>query len=199
MGCGNNAEGDALHANPIRAHDRPHARPRARAPSQQKPASQPSAPPSSPHSSTRCSPPMCSRRSSSRSRPLLLIQHLGKGPEPVVPKNAPLAIEWYRFKPSLEADMREAALLISLAQFGLILEDESVLATHARRRQRQADAQPPAGARAGHRSRQHLISTTPGALLPTLRFIWQAAARARAAAARGRARVWRLWPATLGL
>ena len=98
----------------------------------------------------------------------LLIQ-LGKGPEPVVPKNAPLAIEWYRFKPSLEADMRDATLLISHAGAGSILEgmrlgkrmlvvvNDKLMHNHQQELAQELH------------SRQHLISTTPGALLPTLR------------------------------
>ena len=51
----------------------------------------------------------------------LMIQ-LGRGPEPVLPKSPPLQIEWYRFKPSLEEDMRGASLVVSHAGAGSILE-----------------------------------------------------------------------------
>ncbi|KAL1526792.1 hypothetical protein AB1Y20_015488 [Prymnesium parvum] len=47
---------------------------------------------------------------------------VGRGSEPLVPTKAPLSIDWYRFKPSLEEDMAGASLLISHAGAGSILE-----------------------------------------------------------------------------
>ena len=103
----------------------------------------------------------------------LLIQ-LGKGPEPVVPKNAPLAIEWYRFKPSLEADMREATLLISHAGAGSILEgmrlgkrmlvvvNDKLMHNHQQELAHELH------------SRRHLLATTPAELLATLRGLGEA-------------------------
>ena len=47
---------------------------------------------------------------------------VGRGADPAVPSCTPISIEWYRFKDSLEADMRAASLLISHAGAGSILE-----------------------------------------------------------------------------
>ena len=94
---------------------------------------------------------------------------LGRGPEPQIPDAAPLAIEWYRFKPSLEADMREASLIVSHAGAGSIMEGMRlskrmlVVVNDALMHNHQQEL-----AQELH-SRQHLIATTPGALLPTLR------------------------------
>ena len=47
---------------------------------------------------------------------------IGRGSKPVLPSEPPLHIEWYRFKPSLDEDMRSASLIVSHAGAGSILE-----------------------------------------------------------------------------
>ena len=42
-----------------------------------------------------------------------LLLQIGRGPRPTVPAAPPLAVEVYDFKPSLDADMRACALLVS--------------------------------------------------------------------------------------
>mmetsp|Transcript_44111 Transcript_44111/g.73218 ORF Transcript_44111/g.73218 Transcript_44111/m.73218 type:complete len:173 (+) Transcript_44111:42-560(+) len=51
-----------------------------------------------------------------------LCLQIGRGSEPTIPECPPLAVKWYRFKNSLESDMHNAALLISHAGAGSILE-----------------------------------------------------------------------------
>ena len=98
-----------------------------------------------------------------------LLLQLGRGPEPHWPADAPLEVEWYRFKPSLDADMREAALIVSHAGAGSILEgmrlgkrmlvvvNDALMHNHQQELAQELHA------------RRHLLATTPGELLPTLR------------------------------
>jgi len=53
-----------------------------------------------------------------------LVIQIGRGSEPTLPASPPpaLSVEWYRFKDSLAADMRSAALLVSHAGAGSIME-----------------------------------------------------------------------------
>lgn len=53
----------------------------------------------------------------------LVIQY-GKGNEPIIPKDSPMKnnIETYRFRPTLDADMREADLILSHAGAGTVME-----------------------------------------------------------------------------
>ena len=97
-----------------------------------------------------------------------LLLQLGRGPEPQIPDAAPLAIEWYRFKPSLEADMREASLIVSHAGAGSIMEgmrlskrmlvvvNDALMHNHQQELAQELHA------------RQHLLATTPAGLLTTL-------------------------------
>jgi beta-1,4-N-acetylglucosaminyltransferase len=98
----------------------------------------------------------------------LLIQ-LGRGPEITIPAAAPLEVEWYRFKPSLEEDMRTASLIISHAGAGSILEgmrlgalmlvvvNDELMHNHQQELAEEL------------RSRQHLLATTPSGLARSLR------------------------------
>lgn len=97
-----------------------------------------------------------------------LLLQLGRGPEPVVPVSPPLAIEWYRFKPSLDEDMRDAELIISHAGAGSILEGMRlhalmvVVVNDALMHNHQQEL-----AHELH-SRAHLVSTTPSGLANAL-------------------------------
>jgi beta-1,4-N-acetylglucosaminyltransferase len=51
-----------------------------------------------------------------------LLLQIGRGAEPVLSSPAALAVEWYRFKDSLVQDMRSAALIVSHAGAGSIME-----------------------------------------------------------------------------
>lgn len=53
-----------------------------------------------------------------------LVVQYGKGSEPTLPKNSPLkdGIETYRFRPTLDDDMRQADLIISHAGAGTVME-----------------------------------------------------------------------------
>ena len=98
-----------------------------------------------------------------------LVIQLGRGPEITIPAAAPLTVEWYRFKPSLEEDMRAASLIISHAGAGSILEGMRlgalmlVVVNDALMHNHQQEL-----AEELH-SRQHLLSTTPTGLARTLR------------------------------
>ena len=98
-----------------------------------------------------------------------LVMQLGRGPEPSLPASSPLAIEWYRFKPSLEADMAEASLVVSHAGAGSILEGMRlnklmlVVVNDALMNNHQQEL-----AQELH-ERRHLLATTPAELLGTLR------------------------------
>ena len=97
-----------------------------------------------------------------------LVLQLGRGPEPQIPSTPPLKIEWYRFKPSLEPDMREASLLVSHAGAGSILEgmrlqklmlvvvNDALMDNHQQELAQELHA------------RKHLLATTPSGLLATL-------------------------------
>ena len=103
-----------------------------------------------------------------------LVLQVGKGPEPTVPKSPPLAIEWYQFKPSLEEDMRSAALVVSHAGAGSILEglrlraqmvvvvNDALMDNHQQELAHELH------------SRWHLLATTPSGLLATLRSLVEA-------------------------
>lgn len=98
-----------------------------------------------------------------------LVIQLGRGSEPALPANAPLEISFYNFKPSLEPDMREAALIVSHAGAGSILEgmrlgklmlvvvNDALMHNHQQELAHELHA------------RKHLLATTPGGLLETLR------------------------------
>ena len=98
-----------------------------------------------------------------------LTLQVGHGTTPVVPGSAPISVEWYRFKDSLEADMHAAALMVSHAGAGSILEglrlraklmvvtNERLMDNH---QQELADEM---------HARRHLIATTVGGLLEALR------------------------------
>uniref|UniRef100_A0A7S1D4U2 UDP-N-acetylglucosamine transferase subunit ALG13 n=1 Tax=Cyclophora tenuis TaxID=216820 RepID=A0A7S1D4U2_CYCTE len=51
----------------------------------------------------------------------LVIQY-GKGAEPTIPKDCPVSCRCYRFQSSLEADMKQADLIISHAGAGTVME-----------------------------------------------------------------------------
>ena len=97
-----------------------------------------------------------------------LVLQLGRGPEPNMPASPPLSIEWYRFKPSLQEDMRNAALIVSHAGAGSILESLKcdallvVVVNDALMDNHQQEL-----AEELH-SRRHLLSTTPSGLAETL-------------------------------
>ena len=103
-----------------------------------------------------------------------LLLQLGHGPEPRIPDSAPLTVEWYRFKPSLEADMRDAALVVSHAGAGSILEgmrlnklmlvvvNDALMHNHQQELAQELHA------------RKHLLATTPRELLATLRLLGDA-------------------------
>lgn len=97
-----------------------------------------------------------------------LTLQLGRGPEPSIPPAAPLEITWYRFKPSLEEDMRSADLLVSHAGAGSILEGMRLGATmvvvvnDTLMHNHQQELAEELG------NRQHLLATTPSALGDTL-------------------------------
>jgi beta-1,4-N-acetylglucosaminyltransferase len=99
-----------------------------------------------------------------------LLLQLGRGPDPPVPADTRgVEVEWYRFKPSLEADMREAELIVSHAGAGSILEGMRlrkrmlVVVNDALMHNHQQEL-----AQELH-ERKHLLATTPGGLLATLR------------------------------
>ena len=98
-----------------------------------------------------------------------LVMQLGRGPEPTLPAWAPLDIDWYRFKPSLGEDMRGAALLVSHAGAGSILEglktdamvvvvvNDALMDNHQQELAQELH------------ERKHLLATTPSGLAATLR------------------------------
>ena len=98
-----------------------------------------------------------------------LVLQIGRGPEPQLPDTAPLAIESYRFKPSLDGDMCAASLIISHAGAGSILEgmrlhkrmlvvvNDTLMHNHQQELAHELH------------ERQHLLATTPGGLLAMLR------------------------------
>ena len=98
-----------------------------------------------------------------------LVLQIGRGPEPQIPSGAPLQIEWYRFKPSLEPDMRDASLIVSHAGAGSILEgmrlkklmlvvvNDALMDNHQQELAQELHA------------RKHLLATVPSTLLATLR------------------------------
>ena len=98
-----------------------------------------------------------------------LVLQVGRGAEPQVPASPPLAVEWYRFKPSLDADMRDAALIISHAGAGSILEGMRlgalmvVVVNDALMHNHQQELAEELA------SRRHLLATTPSGLQATLR------------------------------
>ena len=98
-----------------------------------------------------------------------LVLQLGKGPDPAIPKDPPLKVEWYRFKPSLDADLRQADLVISHAGAGSILEALRlrkrlvVVVNDALMHNHQEEL-----AQELH-TREHLIATTPANLAEVLR------------------------------
>ena len=98
-----------------------------------------------------------------------LVLQTGRGPEPELPAQPPLAIECYRFKPSLDADMRDAALIVSHAGAGSILEGMRlgklmvVVVNDALMHNHQQEL-----AEELH-SRRHLLATVPRELAATLR------------------------------
>ncbi len=98
-----------------------------------------------------------------------LVLQLGRGAEPVLPAASPLAIDWYRFKPSLEEDMRGASLIISHAGAGSILEGMAlgarmvVVVNDALMHNHQRELADELHARA------HLVATVPSGLADTLR------------------------------
>ena len=98
-----------------------------------------------------------------------LVMQLGRGPEPTLPASSPIQITWYRFKPSLDDDMRSADLIISHAGAGSILEgmrlgalmivvvNDTLMHNHQQELAEEL------------RARQHLLATTPSGLLDALR------------------------------
>lgn len=94
---------------------------------------------------------------------------LGRGAEPAVPAAPPLEVEWYRFKPSLAADMADASLLLSHAGAGSILEGLRlnarmvVVVNEALHDNHQTELADELAARA------HLVATTPAGLAASLR------------------------------
>ena len=99
----------------------------------------------------------------------LCIQHGRGAPPPAAPASAPLEVESYRFKDTLAADMQGAALLISHAGAGSIMEglrcraalvvvvNDQLMDNHQQELAQQLDA------------RGHLLATTPAGLADALR------------------------------
>mmetsp|Transcript_52628 Transcript_52628/g.138390 ORF Transcript_52628/g.138390 Transcript_52628/m.138390 type:complete len:165 (+) Transcript_52628:57-551(+) len=93
---------------------------------------------------------------------------VGRGAEPAVPAKAPIHIEWYRFKPSLQEDMAGASLLISHAGAGSILEGMRlrarmvVVVNDALMDNHQTELADELA------DRDHCLGTTPSRLLATL-------------------------------
>eukprot|EP00315_Gephyrocapsa_oceanica_P000752 CAMPEP_0185336004 /NCGR_PEP_ID=MMETSP1363-20130426/88793_1 /TAXON_ID=38817 /ORGANISM="Gephyrocapsa oceanica, Strain RCC1303" /LENGTH=169 /DNA_ID=CAMNT_0027935043 /DNA_START=39 /DNA_END=544 /DNA_ORIENTATION=- len=95
---------------------------------------------------------------------------IGRGAEPVLPSDPPppIPVEWYRFKDSLEADMQSAALIISHAGAGSIMEglrctapllvavNDGLMDNHQQELAHELDR------------RGHLIATTPRGLCAAL-------------------------------
>ena len=90
---------------------------------------------------------------------------IGRGDEPTLAGPPTLAVEWYRFKESLAADVRDASLVISHAGAGSILEalrsdgtllvvviNDALMDNHQEELARELDA------------RRHLVATTVGGL-----------------------------------
>uniref|UniRef100_A0A7S0J467 UDP-N-acetylglucosamine transferase subunit ALG13 n=1 Tax=Calcidiscus leptoporus TaxID=127549 RepID=A0A7S0J467_9EUKA len=104
-----------------------------------------------------------------------LLMQIGRGREPVLPAEAPLTIEWYRFKDSLAADMHAASLLISHAGAGSIMEglgcaanllvvvNDSLMHNHQQELAHELDR------------RGHLIAATPASLLHKLAVVHERA------------------------
>ena len=116
---------------------------------------------------TLCSPDVLAALAAAGYTALRLQVGHGAAPPEVV--DPPLAFEWYRFKPSLADDMRTAALIISHAGAGSILEglrqratmvvvvNDSLMHNHQEELAHEMH------------SRRHLVATVPSELLATLR------------------------------
>ena len=107
----------------------------------------------------------------------LCIQY-GRGtPPPAVPASAPLEVESYRFKDSLAEDMQGAALLVSHAGAGSIMEglrcraalvvvvNDQLMHNHQQELAHELD------------TRGHLVATTPAGLVAALRALPERASK----------------------